>query len=65
MLAAMGNVTRLAKRQMLHCDECETPVAEVRADCIIIKSRHHNQWHVTVIPFEQLCEWMTQSGPAT
>ena len=53
-----------AARRLVPCDECQTPVAEVRADCIVIKSRHHNQWHVTVISFDQLRQWMDEAERA-
>ncbi len=45
-------------RHVIQCQECETPVAELRAGALIIKSRHHNKPHVTVIPFEVVREWI-------
>lgn len=54
-------VERTASRRLVGCDECQTPVAEVRADCIVIKSRHHGQWHVTVISFDQLQRWIAEA----
>lgn len=45
-------------RHAIQCQECATPVAELRPGSLIIKSRHHNKWHVTVIPFDQLRKWM-------
>lgn len=53
-------VERGASRRLVPCDECQTPVAELRADCLVIKSRHHNEWHVTVISFDQLRQWMDE-----
>lgn len=48
------------RRVVIRCheDNCVTPVAELRPGQLIIKTRHHNQWHVTVVTFEQLRDWM-------
>ena len=54
-------VERGASRRLVPCDECQTPVAELRADCLVIKSRHHNEWHVTVISFDQLQQWISEA----
>lgn len=48
----------MSDRRVIRCQECETPIAELRDGLLIIKSRHHNTWHVTVITFETLREWM-------
>ena len=42
------------KRRLVPCAECETPVAEVQDDVLIIKSRHHGDRHLTVIPLRWL-----------
>lgn len=42
-------------RRVIRCDECPTPVAEVREQGIVIKSRHqHGDNHVTIITWAQL-----------
>jgi hypothetical protein len=33
------------------CSECNTPVAEIQGDLLIIKRRHHGEEHTTVIRF--------------
>ena len=46
------------RRRMVPCDECATPVAELRPGGLVIKSRHHNEWHVTIIPLAQIRVWL-------
>lgn len=41
---------------LIRCQECEHPVAEVRGQTLIIRSRHHGHQHVTVIPLAELIE---------
>mgnify|MGYP000964100399 CR=1 FL=1 len=48
----------MSERRIVRCQECETPVFELRDGLLIIKTRHHNKTHVTVITFEVLREWM-------
>ncbi|HAX23903.1 MAG TPA: hypothetical protein DCX80_02560 [Chloroflexi bacterium] len=44
------------------CDECSTPIAEFRAHSgIVIRSRHHGEWHVTVITLDQIKAWLVES----
>jgi hypothetical protein len=33
------------------CSECRTPVAEIQGDLLIIKTKHHGEWHTTAIKF--------------
>ncbi|MGH9939301.1 MAG: hypothetical protein ACREAM_23920 [Blastocatellia bacterium] len=38
------------KAEKIKCDECDTPVAEMREDgTIIIRVRHHGREHVTIL----------------
>ena len=34
---------------ILKCEECETPVAELRQGIVVIEVRHHGERHVTAI----------------
>ena len=38
----------------LKCAECNTPVAEIAAGSIIIRSKHHGKRHVTALPLDNL-----------
>lgn len=42
------------ERVPIRCDECNTPVAELRGEVLVIRSRHFGQTHVTTIPLRQL-----------
>ena len=36
------------------CDECETPVFEIRGDAIVVRCKHHGTRHTTVVPIKAL-----------
>ena len=38
----------------LRCQECGTPVAEIRDGHLLIRGKHHGQTHLTIIPVEEL-----------
>lgn len=46
-------------RKVIHCDECRTPVAEVREQGIVIKSRHRDS-HVTIITWAEIRRWLAE-----
>lgn len=39
---------------LLHCAQCNTPIAEVAGGSLIIKSKHHSQRHTTAIAISEL-----------
>jgi hypothetical protein len=39
---------------VIRCAECGTPVAEVQAGALVIRSKHHGNAHVTVLSWERL-----------
>lgn len=41
-------------RTVVRCQECGTPAYEWRQGCLVIKARHHGEWHVIVVPLAQL-----------
>lgn len=41
---------------LIRCQDCDHPVAEVRGQTLIIRSRHHGHQHVTVILLAELVE---------
>lgn len=43
-------------RPVVRCDECRTPVAEVRPQGLVIKSRHLGTTHVTILTWTRLLE---------
>lgn len=51
-------------RQVIRCDECRTPVAEVREQGVLIKSRHQGTFHATLITWAQLRELLERAGKA-
>jgi hypothetical protein len=40
----------------VRCQECGKPIAEVRDGMLVIKVKHHGDWHVSVIPLSSLLE---------
>lgn len=44
----------------VYCSECDTKVAEVRDGALVIRARHHGQWHTTVITLRQIREWLEE-----
>lgn len=48
----------MSDTRLVRCDECKTPVFELRNGLLIIKTKHHGGTHTTVITFETLREWM-------
>lgn len=51
----MQAATVAVTRRVIRCDECPTPVAEVREQGIVIKSRHQQHaTHVTIITWAAL-----------
>ena len=48
----------MSDTRVVRCDECKTPVFELRNGLLIIKTKHHGQAHTTIITFETLREWM-------
>lgn len=51
-----------AEREMVRCQECQTPVAEFRNGDLLIKSRHHGEWHVTVVPREEVLRLVQETS---
>lgn len=52
----------LTARRVISCDECRTPVAEVREQGILVKSRHQGTTHVTLIPWALLRALIEQAA---
>lgn len=50
---------------ILRCQECGTPVAEIRDGQVILKQRHHGVQHVTVLSLEVLIELLQQQRKRT
>ena len=47
----------------LRCDECRTPVAEIRGGYLVIKAKHHGGvTHTTVIPIRELLAAMERAA---
>ncbi len=46
----------MSDRVPIRCDECNTPVAELRGEVLVIRSRHFGQTHVTTIPVQWLMQ---------
>jgi len=38
----------------IKCAECNTPIAELAAGSVIIRSKHHGKRHVTTLPVSDL-----------
>jgi uncharacterized protein with PIN domain len=48
--------------EYIRCDQCNTPVAEIRNGCMIIRSRHHRDQHVTVLPLAVLLDLLRKAA---
>ena len=53
-------MTTAVARRVICCDECRTPVAEVREQGIVLRIRHHNALHITIVPWEQVRVWLAE-----
>lgn len=49
-------------RKVIQCDECRTPVAEVRELGILIKSKHLGTVHYTLITWAQMRALIEQAA---
>lgn len=38
-----------SKTIVLRCQECQTPIAEIRDGVLVVKGKHHGENHVTVV----------------
>lgn len=54
----------MSTRCLLRCDECQTPIAELREQGLLIKTKHHSVTHVTIVPWERLLRFWQESAAA-
>lgn len=44
---------------MVRCQCCNTPLFEIAGDRILVKAKHHGEWHVTSLSFKDIF-WYNQ-----
>lgn len=62
MAAQDVRVGRKPSAEYLRCDECNTPVAEVRGDTLVIRSRHNREEHVTILRIADLVDLLRKAA---
>lgn len=50
-------------KRLIYCDQCNTPLFEVRDGYIILIARHHGEKHVSVINIADLLESERKESP--
>lgn len=46
----------MAPDMVIICDDCSTPILEIRDGVIIVRSRHHGVKHVTTVPVSAILD---------
>ncbi len=44
------------------CDECGHPLFAVRGSMVVVKVKHHGDWHTSVVPLARLLALATQQA---
>ncbi len=47
---------------LVTCEHCQTPLFELRGSCLVVKAKHHHQWHISVIPIARLLALAVDQG---
>lgn len=51
-------------RTVVPCQECGTPVMEVRDGMLVIRSRHHGETHCTILSLRALMQLLEEQDNA-
>jgi len=47
---------------LVPCEECGHPILAVRGNVVVVKVKHHGDWHTSVVPLARLLALATQQA---